>query len=524
MKNPPYKEAVVFSIAHLILFLAVISPLLFIEIPPLVDLPNHLARWHILANFETESALQKNYQISSVITPNVLVDWILTPLVRIWCVYEVGRAFIVVTMALTYAAVLALHFRFFSQLTLWPAIALPILYNHAMSWGFINFSFGIALALLFFACWLYLNIRNVWGQFCTLSVFSGVLYLTHMLAFGTFAAITVAHRLSVEYSRGELRRWRFLGQFAIIFSPFVIALFVYFFSLYGDGLNGEKTIQYGGLWYKEILFLSPFWFTGGMWDKLIFFSYFILGISILSSRNLIFEKHMITPIIVLIIICISMPETLFGVTGVDFRFPPILLMLAIAATRPRRVTGFALRAVVPVAICSVIALRTATLWPPLQAGNEQFIEFREATSEIPEGTRVLATLDEEPGRLELPTRAYWHLVQIAVIERNVFVPFMFTGTTQLRPSRRNELIDTPGGRIHETSVIAEGTDPAFIAEFGYKKLDAYNRIYWAEWPKNFDVMIRINPGKNDHGISKYLYNTHYHSFFQISRIKPLGNE
>ncbi len=48
---------------HVALLFATIAPVLSVEIPPLADLPNHLARLHILANLENEPALQANYEI-----------------------------------------------------------------------------------------------------------------------------------------------------------------------------------------------------------------------------------------------------------------------------------------------------------------------------------------------------------------------------------------------------------------------------------------------------------------------------
>ncbi len=40
-------------------------PVLSVAVPPLVDYPNHLARMHILANWASDPALQRNY----------VVDW-----------------------------------------------------------------------------------------------------------------------------------------------------------------------------------------------------------------------------------------------------------------------------------------------------------------------------------------------------------------------------------------------------------------------------------------------------------------
>lgn len=111
---------------HVALLLVTITPILLVEILPLGDFPNHLARLYILANLDAVPALQQNYQIVPTLTPYLLVDWMLTPLARIWSVYDVGRAFVAATMAMAYVGILVLSVAFFSRLTAWPALALPI--------------------------------------------------------------------------------------------------------------------------------------------------------------------------------------------------------------------------------------------------------------------------------------------------------------------------------------------------------------------------------------------------------------
>lgn len=504
---------------HLILLAVTIAPILFVEIPPLTDLPNHLARLHILANIGTEPALQQNYQVSTALTPNVLVDWILTPLVRIWDVYDVGRLFVVATMVVTYLGVLLLSAQFFSRLTLWPALALPILYNHAFSWGFLNFSFGIGIALLSFALWLRLEIESVWRNFCILLVLSVILYLTHMMAFGTFAVIVSAYRLSVAHARGELWNKKFLARFAVGYSPFALAFLVFYLWLGEDGLVGERITAYGDLNSKIRAILSPTMFTGRLEDLLLFLVYLVLAISLIWQKRLILARNTGAPLLCLAAISMAMPLSLFGIWGVDFRLPPVLLMLAIAATRPTGVDGPTPGPAISTIVCLMVVVRVATLWPQLEAADEQFVKFREASKEIPEGARVLATLDVTSDRLALPSKAYWHLVLLAVIERNVFVPFIFTGTAQLRPSPHNRLIDTPSGHIMTSQVIAEGLNPNFVAKYGYKMTDAHHRIYWAEWHKNFDYLVRINLDQEDYGISEYLSNTKKYNYFEISAVK-----
>lgn len=44
-------------------------PLMLVEIPPLTDTPNHLARMHVLATIDGDPDLQTNYQVDWAIVP-----------------------------------------------------------------------------------------------------------------------------------------------------------------------------------------------------------------------------------------------------------------------------------------------------------------------------------------------------------------------------------------------------------------------------------------------------------------------
>ena len=48
---------------YLLLGVAALLPLALVDLPALVDYPNHLARLHIVANIGTDEALAANYQV-----------------------------------------------------------------------------------------------------------------------------------------------------------------------------------------------------------------------------------------------------------------------------------------------------------------------------------------------------------------------------------------------------------------------------------------------------------------------------
>ncbi|MEE8444174.1 MAG: hypothetical protein V3S44_02415, partial [Alphaproteobacteria bacterium] len=65
------------------LYLLAIVPVLAVDIVPLADFTNHIARIHLLANIADDPILQSNYRLDWAIKPNLGIDILLPPLVRI---------------------------------------------------------------------------------------------------------------------------------------------------------------------------------------------------------------------------------------------------------------------------------------------------------------------------------------------------------------------------------------------------------------------------------------------------------
>ena len=214
-----------------------------------------------------------------------------------------------------------------------------------------------------------------------------------------------------------------------------------------------------------------------------------------------------------------MPNTLMGVWGVDFRLPPVLLMFLIAVTQPEILTARPAQPAVMAVVTALVLVRAVSLWPQLQLADRQFLEFKNATHEIDEGSRVLVSNDLIRGAHALSIRAFLHLQLIAVIERNAFAPELFTGITQVRPTARNRDIDAGAGPVLRSKDIVMGLEPGFISRYRNRTFDAYSRVYWADWPKNFDYLVRINPKTLDDRVAAELESITRYSFFEIAKVR-----
>ncbi len=504
---------------HLALLAVTLAPVLSVDFLALADLPNHLARLHVLANIDHDPDLQANYEVVPSLTPYLLVDWMLTPLVGTWSVYEIGRWFVAATMAVTYCGILLLSAALWGRLTFWPAVALPVLYNYTFSWGFLNYCFGVSVMFIALAIWFRLSSLPGWWRGFLLLGLSATLYLTHMLVFGQFAAIVGAHTLSVAWHRGGPRVSALAREFAPVLPPLILTLAAYAGWSANDGMSGVRATIYGGFSDKLPVILSPTFFSNSIADVMLFAFMLVGGLRLAVRGSITLADGMALPLLAMALLCVLMPNTLLGVWGVDFRLPPVLVMLLIAATQLATLDSSRVRLIASLLIAGLVLARVITVWQPIATGDRQFAEFRDATAEISRGARVIVTLDEGERALALPARAYWHVAQLAVIERSAFVPFLFTGATQIRASARNRELDTGSGHPLTTAELELGLDPDFVARFRNAELDAYHRVYWADWPDEFDYLVQIDPIDRGGHIGTKLKNVRLFSYFYIATIE-----
>ena len=82
------------------LSLTLLAPLTLVDVPPLLDYPNHLARLDVLAVVGADPVLARFYQPHWAIIPNLGLDLTVPPLLRIFPVHLVGRAVIGIALLL----------------------------------------------------------------------------------------------------------------------------------------------------------------------------------------------------------------------------------------------------------------------------------------------------------------------------------------------------------------------------------------------------------------------------------------
>jgi hypothetical protein len=310
--------------------------------------------------------------------------------------------------------------------------------------------------------------------------------------------------------------------------PFVLPAIVFVLS-FGASIHGRSF--YGDLFAKAVSVLAAT-VTYGTWPD-VFVTVAVIGaVWILHRRRLFsFKREMRLPLLVLVVAAIAMPRMLQGVLGADLRIPCLLAFLLVAASdvafRTRRQTlAFATGVIV------LLLFRVATLADQWRVFDADYREFRAAAASIERGSRVMMIPVDLGKTVDRPRLPYWYLGSLAVIDRSVFLPHLYTIATPLRftDGRAADLI---GPALASRRMEWRPTRPEFAAADGktvqqvgtviqrMAPWDAVtNPIDWSDWPEQYDTVIDLDFGQKENPVPALLTEIRRGAVFTIYRIHP----
>jgi hypothetical protein len=147
-----HEAGVVWWAAVLALCVALVLPLLTVDVPPLLDYPNHLARVFVLAALPNDPVLAQFYVAHWSIIPNLALDLAGPPLIHVLPVHVAGRLLIAVSLLLPALGAIAYNTALGGGW--WSLCVGLVVYNSCLLSGFLNFEIAVGLALLLAAAWL----------------------------------------------------------------------------------------------------------------------------------------------------------------------------------------------------------------------------------------------------------------------------------------------------------------------------------------------------------------------------------
>ncbi len=403
-----------------IIIIAMTSPLWFSALPPLMDLPGHMARFHVMQELQESLELQRYYTYTWTLLGNLGVDLFVYALRDILTVQQATWLSCLITVVLTTLSIPMLSKSFHGSVQLTAFAALPLVYANFYFWGFLNFSLSIALALNAIALWQHLINRPHLRSAIFLPV-SCLIWLCHTIGWGVLGLCSGIILLAHLKSQNQLKDKRAIYAATLQMLPVSLPLlFMVFWRSRSDG--GATGFRSGFIQEKLIALFQFLAAQSIVLDLLATIMILLLIFWALRSGKAKFAPGLLWSGLALAVLFIVMPSYIFGSFNADTRLVHIfVLLLLLSIATP----GMLTRQQCLIAACLLLALtgaRTASITLSWAEKNKRIGKHLSALEIIPNGSRILAL------RVFNCAPATWvndfeynHLADMAIIRRDAFV-------------------------------------------------------------------------------------------------------
>ena len=402
-------------------------PLFSTVLPPLFDYPNHLARMHLLKQGGDAFDAVRWGPL-----PNLAEDLIVPPLARLIPLEIASRLFLGMTFGLIAGGAILLNRAATGAWRLWPLLAFLLLYNRIFLWGFVNYLFGIGLALGGAALWLALERERRWLRIFSSSLVALACFFSHIAAFGFYALVISGVEAAPAFAELGARRWpAFVRRIGIAGAQFVVptALFLGNWQAEAGG-----AVSYAGFWRKADLLFSVF----DNYDRTFDVACFALFLGLIGwlawTRRLRLMPRLGWAACLVFAAYLLLPSQMYGGSGADHRLPTAWFLLLVASSAPRFPSRRAAIAI-GIAAASVLLVRLTVIEHVWLEADRIYSADLVGIDALPRGVKLAVAYPADA--VHVVGIPEVHLATLAIPRREAFVPTLFALPAQqpvaLRP-------------------------------------------------------------------------------------------
>jgi hypothetical protein len=461
---------------------ASLLPVLLTPIPAMVDYPNHLARMYILSQNGTPDA-NPYYEVAWALYPNLAMDLLVPQMARLISVENATRLFLLLSQLLIVGGALVLERVVKGRVHLGGFAALMFLYCLPFSWGFVNFEFGLGVALWAIAAYLLVAERAWPVRFVVNAVFVAALFAAHFFSLGVYGATLGFYELWRGYERKVPYRDAAL-RLVMLAIP-VVALFVVM-RLTAGSIGSD-----GATWFFEF---KPLWLFRIMNGYNLMVSaasaLTLVALLYIAARRgvLKLEPAGIWLVIGFALIFLAIPSRLLGTSFADLRVIPAAALILPAfcslSLPSRRWTMAALAAVSAITLANLTVVYA--VWLPYRADYASIIA---SFHKIDRGSKVLvgdSGEGEDPPFNDLTRYPMFYAPTLAAHYANAFVPNLFTavGKQPVQARTAEQRLAIPEGGpvpVRVLAAIAAGRTSPDIPPF------------IRTWHRDYDYLYVLGP-------------------------------
>ncbi len=420
-----------------LLCLALLAPLTLVDVPPLLDYPNHLARAVVLEFGAADPIVSRMYAARWAIIPNLGTDLVLPPLLHLLPVHLAGRIVIGTTLLLPVIGTIAFSRAVFGRFSLWPLASGLVAYNATLLLGFLNFVAAIGLALLLAAAWIAWRDRCPRSTVALAAAGCVALFFCHLMGLLFFYVLIAGYELRWLWSQRNRVPATMLRVAAL--APLVAVPFGLYLASPLAALSDATELSF--LTAKASQLVLPF---ANYIPPLDIAMACLVGAFLLvclAQGRLRLSPSGGLPLLLTLLLFLAAPSSFKGTYLLDTRFVILLGFLLFAAVLPSSLPRVTAGAAVA-GFTTLFALRMAIVGYAWHEHQRDIADLRAVIASVEPGSRVFVaavTQEEAPRywqnaplsrRLSFGFQLDAHLPAMLLIERRAYWPFLFDNPSQ----------------------------------------------------------------------------------------------
>jgi hypothetical protein len=396
------------------------APFFIFDTIPLYDLPNHIARQHILFG-DGAAGADAYYRADWRFLPNLALEGATFALHRFVSVDGAIRVFLAATVVQLFLGAVALNRALSGAARPFALPAALFAFSGPLMFGFVNYCFGLGMALWVFAAWLRWRARMAFMPL--LAFLASLILAAHLMAFAIYAIAVVACWASEAIPKALREGTPYaLARSALELVHLAAPLALY--AALAPHAAYLATPQYGA-WIVRFLALSAAWGPEQPVFDLACYGLAAAG-GLAVAPRLVLARPMLAPLAALAVAFLAAPHRLGEATFIDYRVPTAIFLFLTGALAWRdradpwrRPATFFVAALFG-ARYAVMCVQWAS-WQPIYA------EYRAAFALLPQGARLLP-LSAAPETADLRDHPpLGHVAAFAVTQKGALIPNLFAG-------------------------------------------------------------------------------------------------
>ena len=467
----------------ILLAAASITPVLLTPIPAMVDYVNHLARMYVVSQNGMEDA-NHYYVVAWALYPNLAMDLVVPWVGRLIGVENAARLFLLSSQLLIVGGALAIEIVVKGRFQFAGFAALLFLYSLPFSWGFLNFEFGLGVALWAIASYLLAQDAKWPLRFAVNSIFVALLFIAHLFALGIYGATLGFYELGRAYERRAP-----ISETATRLAVLAIPALVLFSIMRSTGgsVGSEGTdwfFAFKPLWILRIMNGYSLWASAASSLAIITLIY------VAARRRLLrFQPSGLWIASGFAGLYLAIPSKLLGTAFVDLRLIPaaaVILPAFCLLSLPTRRSRFVALATVS----GIILVNLSVVLAVWLSYRTEYAAIVRSFGLLAPKSLVLSSSTEDQGDppfKDLTAYPMYYAPTLAVHYAGAFVPNLFTeiGKQPVQPAPAVRRLAIPYGGPTPLSVLRAVTEN--------RTTGVYVPRFVENWQRDYDYLYLLGP-------------------------------